>query len=133
MGRHRFAEGERGGQVVGVILQRLFHRLAHGLQAGKVHDAVDGVSLKDAVQSGLIPDVRLVIGQGLSGDLLNSLESLGAAVHEVISHHDLHPLFQKLYAGMAADIAGAASYEYCHDDSSLRCMRGLSHPHSVSG
>ncbi len=51
-------------RFVGVILQRLFHRLAHGLQAGKVHDAVDGVSLKDAVQSGLIPDVRLVIGQG---------------------------------------------------------------------
>ncbi len=43
------AQRERAGDVVPVVLQRLCHRLAHGLEACEVDDDIDGVGGEDSV------------------------------------------------------------------------------------
>lgn len=86
--------------IVGVIIAFIIQSIAYGR---------GGTGLGLSIVSDTVRRQGGTVEAANRGDLLNSLESLGAAVHEVISHHDLHSLFQKLYAGMAADIAAAST------------------------
>ena len=114
VGLHGCQQGQRAVQIVAVVVQRQAHRFAHGLQPGKMDDAVDGVFLKDLFQRGLIGGVRLIASDGLSGDLRDALGHDGAAVGVVV--HDDHVVarVQQLHRRMGADVTGAAGEKNSH-------------------
>ena len=104
---HCLAERDGRAKVVVVIFQRHMYRLAHGLEAGKMDDAVDLLLGKNAVESGAVAHVHLIELQGLARDLLDPSARLRAAVDEIVHHDDIHALLEQLHARVAADVAHA--------------------------
>ena len=111
---HCLAERDGRAKVVVVIFQRHMYRLAHGLEAGKMDDAVDLLLGKNAVESGAVAHVHLIELQGLARDLLDPSARLRAAVDEIVHHDDIHALLEQLHARVAADVAHAAGHQYGH-------------------
>ena len=77
------------------------------------------------VQLFAVAHVDLIKRHVLVRDLLHAAACLGAGVHEVVDDHDLHALLQQLHAGVAADIAHAAGYQYCHLLFLPKCPKNL--------
>ena len=71
MGLHDFAEGKGGIQIIAEITQRLGNAFPDGLQAGKVNHAINTVFRKDPVKRGFIRDIRLIVSDRMTNDLLN--------------------------------------------------------------
>ena len=111
---HSLTETDGGEKIVVIVFQRHLDGFTHGLQSGKVDGTVDVVLFKNAVQSGAIADILLIEGDGFAGDLFDTLYGLGRGVDEVINDDDVDILLKKLYAGVAADISGAAGNKYSH-------------------
>ena len=90
---HDVHERERALDVVVVVLDGLLDRLAHGLEAGEVDHAVDGVLVEDAVERIAVEHVVLVEGEAARGlvahDLAHAVERHDARVGQVVDHHDL--------------------------------------------
>ena len=122
---HGLAQADGGKEVVVVVFQRHRHRFAHGLEAREVNGAVDMVLFKDAVEGRPVAHVVFVEGHLFAGDLLHALDRPGAGVDEVVDDDHAVAAVQKLHAGMAADIPGAAGDKDIHDDCSplrLKCI-----------
>jgi hypothetical protein len=77
--------------VVGVVIQGLGHRLAHGLEAGEVDDGVDLVRLQGVREQGGVAHVAFDQRQGLAGEGVQALRHVGLAVAEVVEQHDVVP------------------------------------------
>ena len=101
--------------IVVVVLDGLAHRLANGLKAGEVDDAVDLVGIEDLVHRIAVEHVGLVEGEVLGGlvahDGLDAVDGNGAGVGEVIDDDDLVAALEQLNDGVRADKAGAAGNE----------------------
>ena len=108
---------ERQGvlDIVVVVLDGLAHRLANGLKAGEVDDAVDLVGIEDLVHRIAVEHVGLVEGEVLGGlvahDGLDAVDGNGAGVGEVIDDDNLVATLEQLNDGVRADKAGAAGNE----------------------
>ena len=106
---HDVNEREGVAQVVGVVLDGLGDRLAHGLEAGKVDDAVDLVRGEDLLQRVAVVDVgddELEVCGGLGADDgLDAVLDLGGGVGEVVHDDDLVAVLEQLDAGVAANEA----------------------------
>ena len=76
--------------------------------------AADLVLFKNAVQGGAVPDVLLIEGDGLSGDLFHALHGLCGGVDKVVDDYNVVALLQEFDAGMASDVSGAAGNKYGH-------------------
>ena len=111
---HRLAERDRRAEVVVVVFQRHLHRLAHGLEAREMNDAVDLLLGKNAVESGAVAHVHLIKFQRPARDLFDPSSRLRAAVDEIVHHDDIHALLKQLHARVAADVAHAAGHQYGH-------------------
>ena len=113
---HDIKKSEGIAQVVCVVLDRLGNRLADSLEAGKVDDKVNGVLIKDAVQSILIVDVCLVerkaLGVFFSHNGFDAIDNLCRSVGEVVNNDSLVAGIEQLNNGMAANKARAASDKY---------------------
>ena len=117
---HHVQNVQRGGQVVGVILDGLGHTFAHGLVGGKLNDAVDvAVFGKDFFYGSLVGHIRLNKAEILAGDLLHTLQSLRAGVVVVIRHNNVVTCGQQFDTGMAADVTGTAANQNCHNKRSF--------------
>ena len=112
---HDVHEGERVAEVVCVVLDRLDHGLADGLEAGEVDHTVDGVRVKDALEGDAVVDVGAVEGEALGGvlahDGVDAVEDLLGRVGEVVDDDDLITVLEELDDGVGADEAGAAGDE----------------------
>ena len=101
--------------VVVVVLDGLAHRLADGLKAGKVDDAVDLMGIEDLVHRIAVEHVGLVEGEVLGGlvahDGLDAVDGDGAGVGEVIDDDDLVAALEQLNDGVGTDEAGTAGNE----------------------
>ena len=101
--------------VVVVVFDGLAHRLADGLKAGKVDDAVDLMGIEDLVHRIAVEHVGLVEGEVLGGlvahDGLDAVDGDGAGVGEIIDDDDLVATFEQLNDGVRADKAGATGNE----------------------
>ena len=101
--------------VVVVVLDGLAHRLADGLKAGKVDDAIDLMGIEDLVHGLAVEHVGLVEGEVLGGlfahDGLDAVDSDSAGVGEVIDDDDLVAALEQLNDGVRADKAGATGNE----------------------
>ena len=101
--------------IVVVVLDGLAHRLANGLKAGEVDDAVDLVGIEDLVHRIAVEHVGLVEGEVLGGlvahDGLDAVDGNGAGVGEVIDDDNLVATLEQLNDGVRADKAGAAGNE----------------------
>ena len=79
--------------VVVVVFDGLAHRLADGLKAGKVDDAVNLMGIEDLVHRIAVEHVGLVEGEVLGGlvahDGLDAVDGDGAGVGEIIDDDDL--------------------------------------------
>ena len=115
---HGLAEADGGEQVVVVVLQRHGHGFADRFESGEVDGAADVVLFKNPVERRAVAHVVFVEGHLLAGDLLHALDGLGAGIDEVVDDDHAVAAVQKLHAGVAADVAGAARYQYVHVDSS---------------
>ena len=124
---HDVNECEGVAQVVGVVLDGLGDRLAYGLEAGKVDDAVDLVRGEDLLQCVAVVDVgddELEVCGGLGADDgLDAVLDLCGGVGEVVHDDDLVAVLKQLDAGVAADEAGAAGHEHA----SVLRGEGLAH------
>ena len=98
-----------------VVLDGLAHRLADGLKAGEVDDAVDLMGIEDLVHRIAVEHVGLVEGEVLGGlvahDGLDAVDGDGAGVGEIIDDDDLVATLEQLNDGVRADKAGATGNE----------------------
>ena len=101
--------------VVVVVLDGLAHRLADGLKAGKVDDAVNLMDIEDFVHRIAVEHVGLIEGEVLGGlvahDGLDAVDGDGAGVGEIIDDDDLVATLEQLNDGVRADKAGATGNE----------------------
>ena len=112
--RHHAAQRHGSAQVVLIIIERDAHGFAHGLQACKVHHAVDMLLIKNAADKRRVAAIALVQGDGLAGDLFHTGNGLGAAINKIIQYDHFVARVQQANAGVGADIAGAAGKQKTH-------------------
>ena len=62
---HHVQQGERGAEVIGVVLNRFSNGFSNGLEARKMNNAVDMVRIKDTIELRAIVDVGFVKCQAL--------------------------------------------------------------------
>ena len=101
-------------EVVVVVPQRLLHRLPYRLETGKVEHAVKPVRIEKLIESCVVQKIHFVVFECLSGDALDAPQALRVGVDEIVHHNDRMSGVQKLYAGVAADVSGAAGNENVH-------------------
>lgn len=80
------------------------------LQRSKVNDAVDvGVSLEDLVEALLVGDIELDEFGLLASDELDTVQSLGGGVVQVVSNDDLVASIEQGKGGERANVAGTTA------------------------
>ena len=86
---HDIKKGEGIAQVVCVVLNRLGDGLANSLEACEVNDKVNGVLIKDVVESICIVDVCLVerkaLGVLFSYNSFDAIDNLCRSIGKVIN------------------------------------------------
>ncbi len=79
----------------------------------------DGVDVGILGEQGLhlagVAELGLDKGDLFAGDALHPREGFLAGVAQVVRHYDFVPRVDKLHAGVAADVAGAAANQNRHD------------------
>ena len=105
---HQLTEDEGAGDVVVVVAERLGDAFADRLEAREMDDRVDLGLGKDLFKTLAVEEVDLVEFEVLAGDLADAVEGLGLGVDKVVDNDEFLPAFEKLDAGVGADIAGAA-------------------------
>ena len=121
---HDLAQHDGARDVVLVVLKRLLHAFAHGLEAGEVDDRVDGLLVEHGRERFSVKDVDLVERHVVSGarwrcacclgvahDGAHAVERLHARVGQVIHHDHAVARLQQLHAGVRANEAGAAGHQ----------------------
>ena len=113
---HDIKKGEGIAQVVCVVLDRLGNRLANGLEASEVNDKVNGVLVKDVVESTCIVDVCLVERKALSVFFshygFDAINNLCRSIGEVINNYGLVTGIEQFNNGVAANKARATGDKY---------------------
>ena len=101
-----------------VVLQRLLHAFAHGLEAREMDHGADGLAREGFPKLREIGAVDGVERRPDAGDPLNLVDDPGLGVGKIV--HDDHVMARLLqfHHRMAADIARAARYQYVHSFSS---------------
>ncbi len=126
---HDVHQRERVAQVVGVVLDGLLHRLAHGLEAGKVNHAVDLVVGEDLLQGLTVVDVGPIKGQVLGAifahDGVDAVDDLLRRVGEVVHDDGVVACIEQLDHGVAANEPGTAG------DEDGRILRKLLLTHAI--
>ena len=109
MGNHRFKQSEGVGGIIAEELLRHLHRFASFDESGEMHHGVDGVFLKQPIESGAIGDVSLnELGRGRYGSTV--------AFREIVVDDHLIAALQELGDDHAPDIASPTGNEhaFCH-------------------
>ena len=115
MAAHNIQDVQGAVQVVAVILDGLGDTLAHSFVGCELNHAVDiGIIGKDFLHCILVGHVCFHKAEVLTGDLFDTSQCLGAGIVEVVRNDDVVTRSQKLYAGVAADVAGATANQNCH-------------------
>ena len=109
--RHRFQQAQRADDVVVVVAQRLFQRLAHHLERGKVHHGDCATVGQRVVERFGIADIAPVGAQALAGQRLNAAQHVGRAVAEVIKYRNGVTGLEQLHTGVATDVTGTAGHQ----------------------
>ena len=124
-----FAQNQGAGDVVPVVLKRLGHRLAYGLEAGEVDNDVHGVHGENGLQGGAVQNVRLVEGErGPRRNLAyrsagHSRDGLGLFLVGQIGKHGRHAGdFAHAPHGLATGIA-----QVVHDDDLVVTLEQFHH------
>ena len=84
--------------------------------------AVKTVRVEKLVEGRAVQKIHFVKFERFSGDALDAPQALRVGVDEVVRHNDRVSGVQKLHAGVAADVSGAAGNENVHRDDLLRKM-----------
>ena len=113
-GLHNLGQHQGGVQVVIVVLPGDGHGLTHCLQTSKVDDTADLVFREDLPQQSLVTDIALIELQALAGKLFHPVQAFSVGVTQIVNDYHTVAAVQQLYAGMGADIAGAAGNQYIH-------------------
>ena len=113
---HHIQNVQGAVEVVGIIFNGLGNAFAHSLIGRKLDHRINiGVFGKDLFHLCLIRHVGFHKTEVFACDLLYTAHSLGAGIVKVIRHHNVIPGCEQLNAGVAANIAGAAAYQNCHN------------------
>jgi hypothetical protein len=121
---HRLEQRDRAADVVLVVLERLVHRLAHGLEPGKVDDAVDGRARKRACKGLPVADIPLDELRTRTRDLLDAVDDDGRRVAEVVEDHGLMPCLLQRNDRMASDETRATRDQNSHSPNPFVCIPG---------
>ena len=118
---HDVAQNERVGDVVVVVLERLFDALAHGFEPSEVNNAVNIILGKNALERVAIEHIVLVelhalgstrrslaVGFCLLHDLSDAINGLLAGIRQVVDNDHAITSLEQLDARMAANKASTA-------------------------
>ena len=94
--------------VVVVILEGLFDRFAHGLQAGEMDHGPDRMAGEDPVQERGVTNIALDELRARAAEYLQSIDDAFLTVAEVVENDDVVSSLGKRHAGVRADVAGTA-------------------------
>jgi len=123
---HRLDQQAAAVEVYIPVEQRLLHRFAHRLQAGEMDHPGDGPARwrsrrKRPIEISRVADVALhhlqpclLLWRLQTRKLRHAPQGFGAAVGEVVEHHQVVARFQQHQAGVAADETGAAGHKDGH-------------------
>ena len=111
---HGLKKPDRADQIVVVILKRLHHGFADGLQAGEMDDGFNAFVAKGPFKAFFVTDVALNEFRGLSGDCRNAFGDAQVGIREVVVEHRFVACFLKHHSRVGADKAHAACQKYAH-------------------
>ena len=100
--------------IIVIIFDRLCHRFADSLKARKVNNGIYIVFIKNALYALSVEKVDIIKLGTDTGYLLDKADNLLLGVGKVIENDNFLSLFDKINAGMGADIARTAGYKYAH-------------------
>ena len=100
-------------EQISMLKERLASMGVHLIER-EDHDTADIMGGEDFPQQGLIPDVALVEGQALAGELLHPVQAFGVGIAKIVDDHNTITAVEQLYAGVGSDIAGTAGNENIH-------------------
>ena len=130
-GLHRFDQGDGPAHIDRMVFERNAGRFSDRLQRREMNDGLDRVLTQRPVECGAIADVGLYKSRQSSGDLLDPLERLRRRIVEIVENDRFVAGFDQRHAGVRADIAGAARYQYLrHRPSRKKRMSGVGNPRS---
>ena len=118
---HNIAQNERVGEIVIVVLERLFDALAHSFESGKVNNAVNIILGKNALERVAIEHIVLVefhslgstrrslaVGFCLLHNLSDAINGLLAGIRQVVDDDHTITSLEQFNARMAANKASTA-------------------------
>src|SRR5258708_35338129 len=104
MRQHRLQQSEGVNRVVAEILFRNLHGFAGFDECSEVHDRVDAVFRKNAIQRRSVSSVR-------NDELCAGRNGFLAAMRKIVANDDVAALCQELRSNYASDVAGPSSNE----------------------
>ena len=100
---------DEGAKIVGVILDRLSHRLADSLESREMDYRVNSVVGEQLVHGGSIAEVHLHERDVFpSGDFLHAFKAGHVAVGHVVRHHYVVSRLDELHCHVAPDKPGTS-------------------------
>ena len=90
---HRFKQSERSADIVVIVLQRLFHRLAYSFESCKVDHTLYLVFVEHLVKTCPVANVTLFENDLFACKFLHTFDRLFGGVGEVVINHDLEAGF----------------------------------------
>ena len=110
---HRAKKVEKPGHVVGVVFQRMTHRIADRLVGSKVDNDIEGVAPNDGSKRISISEVQAVEREVAAPQMSDPVHDRFRAVYQAIDYDDVISVIKQVTATVAADETGAAGYENC--------------------
>src|ERR1700738_365522 len=101
MRQHRFQQSERVNRIVAEIFFRNLHGFAGFDERSEMHDRVDAVFLKNAIQRSPVRSVR-------NDELCAGRNGFLAAVREIVENDDVAAFGEELRSNYAADVPGSS-------------------------
>ena len=112
---HHVQQGERGAEVIGVVLNRLSNGFSNGLEARKMNNAIDMVGIKDTIEFRAIIDIGFVkrpaFGILLAHNGFNTVDDFFRRVGKIVNDNRFVAAIEQLNHRMAANESGASGNE----------------------
>ena len=109
-----FQHVQKAVQVVFIVFQRLFDRLAHRLERSEMNDGIDRIIREQFAHRGRITKIHLYQREIVpAGNFPHPLETGQIAIGKIIGHHHIVPCGKKFHGNVAANIPGTAGNQYC--------------------
>ena len=113
---HHITEGQRGVEIISIILDRHTGRLSDSLISCKMNHSVNFFLLEKSFQAFAVTNVLLVEFRPSACDLLDAVYDHLFGIIEIVSDNNIIACIQKLHHRVASDKSCSTCYQNCHTE-----------------